>query len=306
MKLLIEFFSALIMFFNMSEKKDSSGFQSYNQTQKPLFTFGIIADVQYADHDPVGTRFYRASLGKLREAVNSFKEDSADFIINMGDLIDNDFVSYKPVLEIIDSSGLKTYHVTGNHDYSVDLRLKKRLPVLTLSKEGYFTFIHKNFRFIFLNGTEISTYASNNKTSIKHAEEYIASMKNKGEINAINWNGGISSKQLEWLTNQLNEATTNNEKVFIICHFPVFPENIHNLLNYNEVLTILEKYQNIIAWFNGHNHAGNYGNFNSIHFVTFRGMVDTEGSNSFALIEVYRNKIWIRGSEREKSQILAY
>jgi hypothetical protein len=35
-------------------------------------------------------------------------------------------------------------------------------------------------------------------------------------------------------------------------------------------------------------------------------MVDTGDSNSFALVEVYRNKIWIRGSGREKSQILAY
>ena len=70
-------------------------------------------------------------------------------------------------------------------------------------------------------------------------------------------------------------------------------------------LSILEKYSNIIAWFNGHNHAGNYGNFNLIHFVTLRGMVETEANNSFAEIEIYRNKIWIKGSGREKSQILA-
>ena len=68
----------------------------------------------------------------------------------------------------------------------------------------------------------------------------------------------------------------------------------------------IEKYQNIIAWFNGHNHAGNYGNFNMIHFVTIKGMVETETNNSFALVEVYRNKIWIKGYGREKSQILAY
>ncbi|MBN2632621.1 MAG: hypothetical protein JXR66_03630 [Bacteroidales bacterium] len=65
-------------------------------------------------------------------------------------------------------------------------------------------------------------------------------------------------------------------------------------------------YDNIIAWFSGHNHAGNYGNFNMIHFVTFRGMVETAERNSFAVVEVYPNKIWIKGSGREKSQILAY
>jgi hypothetical protein len=77
-------------------------------------------------------------------------------------------------------------------------------------------------------------------------------------------------------------------------------------LNYKEVLPVLEKHNNIIAWFNGHNHNGSYGNFNMIHFVTLRGMVETENNNSFALVEVYRNKIWIKGSGREKSQILAY
>jgi len=306
MKLLIAFLFSTIIYFNMVDRKDPGALQSINQSQKPFFSFGMIADVQYADYDPVGTRFYRSSLGKLREAVTSLKEDSVDFIINLGDIIDRDYGSYKPVLDIIDSSGLKTYHVTGNHEYSVDTRFKKRLPVLQPLKEGYFSFIHEKFRFIFLNGNEISTYKSNNKAAVKQADDYIADMKNKGEINAVDWNGGIGSKQLTWLINQLNEATSRNEKVFLICHFPVVPDNVHNLLNYKEVLPILEKYQNIIVWFNGHNHAGNYGNFNMIHFVTFKGMVETETNNSFALVEVYKNKIWIRGYAREKSQILAY
>jgi manganese-dependent ADP-ribose/CDP-alcohol diphosphatase len=306
MKLLIASFIATIIFFNMPDKNNSGGIQSKKESQKPLFTFGIIADVQYSDHDPVGTRFYRSSLVKLREAVTSFKDDSVDFIINLGDLIDSNFVSYKPVLIIIDSSGLQTYHLTGNHDFSVDPRFKKRLPVLQKAKEGYYSFVHDNFRFIFLDGNEISTYISNNKTAIKQAEDSIAVMKDKGEINAVDWNGGIGMKQLSWLDIQLNEAAGKNEKVFLLCHFPVVPDNVHNLLNYKEVLLVLEKYQNIIAWFNGHNHAGNYGNFNMIHFVTIKGMVETEAGNSFALVEVYKNKLWIRGSGREKSQILAY
>lgn len=290
----------------MPSKNDSVGLQLNNQGQKPLFSFGIIADVQYSDYEPAGTRFYRSSLSKLREAFSVFKEDSVGFIINLGDLIDKDFESYKPVMNIIDSSGLKTFHVTGNHDYSVDPRFKKRLPVLQHTKEGYYSIVYENFRFIFINGNEISTYISNNKASIKQAKDSIASMKGKGEINAIDWNGGISIKQLLWIDNQVKEAAGENEKVFLICHFPVVPENIHNLLNYKEVLSVLEKYQNIIAWFNGHNHAGNYGNFNMIHFVTFKGMVETETNNSFAIVDVYKNKLWIRGFGREKSQILAY
>jgi manganese-dependent ADP-ribose/CDP-alcohol diphosphatase len=306
MKLLIASYIAIIIIFNMPDKNDQAVLQSIDQSKKPLFSFGVIADVQYADYDPVGTRFYRSSLKKLREAVTSFRNDSADFIINLGDLIDKDYRSYKPVLDIIDSSRLKTYHVSGNHDYSVDPRYKRQLPVLQPSQKGYYSFVYNKFRFIFLNGNEISTYISTNKAKINKANEYLTRLKNEGETNALDWNGGISSEQLEWLDNQINEASVNNEKILLFCHFPVIPENVHNLLNYKDVLQILEKHQNIIAWFNGHNHEGNYGNFNMIHFITFKGMVETDSTNSFALVEVYKNKIWIRGNGREKSQILAF
>jgi 3',5'-cyclic AMP phosphodiesterase CpdA len=276
------------------------------QSQNPLFSFGIITDVQYCDCEPEATRFYRNSLLKLRVAVNSLRRDSAEFLVNLGDLINKDYSSFKPVLDIIDSSGLKTYHLTGNHDYSVENRLKKHLPIPMPAKEGYYSFVYKGFRFIFINGNELSIYASVNKSAIRHAQEYIAALKNEGSINAIDWNGGVSPAQLSWLDKQLDEATRKNEKVFIMCHSPVYPENIHNLLNYKDVNAILEKYHNIIAWFSGHNHAGNYGNFNMIHFVTLKGMVETENNNNFSLIEVYHNKIWIKGSGKERSQILAY
>jgi len=278
----------------------------YSQSQKPLFSFGIIADVQYADYDPAGTRFYRFSTGKLRDALSDLKSDSVSFIINLGDLIDRDIESYKPVMDILDSSRLKIYHVAGNHDYSVDSKYKKKLPVLTPSKNGYYSMVLKNFRFIFLNGNELSTYSSNNKSAIKKASDNLAAMKKKGDINAVEWNGGLSPEQIAWLKIQLDLADNANEKVFIVCHFPLVPENVHNLLNYKEVLPLLGKYHNIIAWLNGHNHAGNYGNYNMIHFVTFKGMVETDSMNSFARVDVYKNKIWITGTGREKSQILAY
>jgi predicted phosphodiesterase len=284
------------------------------QSQKPLFSFGVVADVQYCDCEPEGTRFYRSSLTKLREAVNVFKSDSVRFIVNLGDLIDKNFSSYKPVIDILDSSKLRIYHVAGNHDFSVSQRHKKILPVQKEARggyyseatEGYYSFSYKKFKFIFLNGNEISTYASDKKESVIQSEELLSSLKSKNEINAMDWNGGLSGKQLSWMIRELENAAMDEEKVIIFCHFPVVPENVHNLLNYKEVLTLLNGYNNIIAWLSGHNHAGNYGNFNNIHFVTFKGMVETESANSFAVVDVYKNKLWIRGSGREKSMILAY
>jgi len=306
MRVLIAVLSAIIISFIMPLTLKIRESSLGEQDKKLLFSFGIIADAQYCDCDPVGTKYYRSSLSKLEEAVRSFRIDSPKFIVNLGDLIEKDLESFKPVFKILDTAGFKIYHLTGNHDYSVDARFKKRIPPLQSNNDGYYSFNYGKFRFIVLNGNEISTYSTKNKSAIKEATDLIVKLKNEGEINAIDWNGGMSKKQLEWLTGQLNISTQNKESVFILCHFPVWPENEHNLLNYKEVLSILEKYRNIIAWFNGHNHSGNYGNFNMIHFVTIKGMVETENNNSYALVEVYKNKIWIKGSGREKSQILAY
>jgi manganese-dependent ADP-ribose/CDP-alcohol diphosphatase len=306
MRLLFALFFATLIIQTGPEENSMDSLFPIVQNKNTLFSIGLIADVQYCNCEPVGTRFYRSSLTKLKEAVNTFKKDSATFIINLGDLIEKDFNSYDSVLNILNSSGLKTYHCTGNHDYSVEPRLKEQIPVLQSSKNGYFSFVNNKFRLIFLNGNEISIYSSDDKEVINHANTYITRLKNEGAINAIDWNGGISVKQLGWLGIQLYEALSKNEKVLIFCHFPIAPDNIHNLLNHKEVLNLLEKYHNIIAWFNGHNHAGNYFNFNMINFITMKGMVETENSNSFAFAEVYHNKILIRGYGREKNQILTF
>ena len=298
----------LIQFILMinSADKATAELTGAGQDQEPLFSFGIIADVQYADSEPAGTRFYRSSLNKLREAVTTFRNDSVDFVITLGDMIDKDIESYEPLLNIMDSSGLRFYHITGNHDYSVNPKQKKRLPSAYASEPGYYSFTHHNFRFIFLNGNEISLYGSASKAKIRQASAKIETLKKRGQLNAVEWNGGISGKQLAWMDSQMDEALAKNEKVFLLCHFPVYPENIHNLLNYEDVLSIIGKYRNSVAWINGHNHAGNYGHFNSTHFITLKGMVETMATNSFARVDVYGNKIRIKGSGREKSQTLVY
>jgi manganese-dependent ADP-ribose/CDP-alcohol diphosphatase len=273
---------------------------------KPLFTFGLISDVQYADCSHEGERYFRSSIEKLDKALSTFRGDSVDFIINLGDLIERDYESYKPVLNAINSSGIKAYHITGNHDYSVDPRYLSRLPVLNESRNGYYSIIDGSYRLIFLNGNEISTYASSDKTGIIQASNYIEKLKKNGEINAIDWNGGIGDKQCEWIISQLDAASSASEKVIFLCHFPVAPENIHNLLNYKKIHGIVSKYGNVVAWFNGHNHEGNYANFNKIHFVTFKGMVETKNLNSFAIIEVYNDKLVIKGSGREDSRVLSF
>lgn len=307
MKSLFAITFAAILLFHMQDQKDAVSGREITEAgkEKPLFSFGLISDVQYADIPHAGERYYRSSLDKLDEALSSFRKDSVDFIINLGDLIERDYESFKPVLNAINSSGIKTYHITGNHDYAVDPRYLNRLPVLSESRQGYYSVRKMNYRFVFLNGNEISTYASTDKVKIKEAKDYLEKLKSKGEINAIEWNGGIGSEQQKWIISQIEEASRASERVVFLCHFPVAPENIHNLLNYKEVRSLLPNSGNM-AWLSGHNHEGNYEQTKNGYFVTFRGMVETKKNNSYAIIDVYTNKLIINGYGREASTVLTF
>ncbi|NMC40497.1 MAG: hypothetical protein GYA43_04890 [Bacteroidales bacterium] len=305
MNSVIAYFTVMIISF-LVNGTDSRNSSLPDQDQTPLFSFGVIADVQYCDCEPSGTRYYKASLQKLGEALRTFEEENVEFIVNLGDLIDRDFNSFDSVAGALKSNSIKLYNVAGNHDFSVDERQKKRVLPLLTGKTGYYSFSHGSYRFIILDGNEISTYGPGSRQQVREAVNLIAKLREEGEPNGMDWNGGPGSKQIEWFTDQLNNSIRENQRVFILCHFPAWPVNEHNLLNYREILGIMQPYDNIIAWFSGHNHTGNYGNLNMVHFFNFKGMVETPDQNSFAVVEVYRNKIWIRGYGRERSMILAY
>lgn len=283
--------------------------QTNNQHPKmqsaPIVSFGIISDVQYCDCDKEGNRYYRSSLEKLRHAINELDNPHNDFIINMGDLIDRDYKSFKPVMEILNNTNIKIYHLTGNHDYSVKRRYKNRVQKMLTGNKTYRSFKNNGFRFIILNTCEISTY-SGVAGSARKARKIIAEMKQKGKPNALDYNGGPGKEQLAWFRNELKMSVSANEKVLVFSHHPILPEGAYNSFRRDSLLNIVSDYSNIIAWFSGHDHRGGYDNYNMTHFVTTKGMVESPDKNAWALVEIYHNKLWIKGYGREKSQILAY
>ncbi len=55
---------------------------------KRLLRAGLITDLHYADKDPLGTRHYRETLGKIAEAGAYFEKQKPEFSVELGDLID--------------------------------------------------------------------------------------------------------------------------------------------------------------------------------------------------------------------------
>jgi 3',5'-cyclic AMP phosphodiesterase CpdA len=195
---------------------------------------------------------------------------------------------------------MPNYHVLGNHDFSVSDEQKKEVVKKMRLPANYYDFVVKGWRFIVLDGNDISFHAyPENSEGYRKASEYYE----EHEISSPKWNGAIGSKQLEWLKAALDKSSKNEEKVVLYCHFPIFPENIHNLWNAEEVIRIIESYSNVKAYVNGHNHAGNYGIKEGIHYVTIKGMVDTE-QNSYAVINVFEDRLKVVGNGREQKRIL--
>jgi len=61
----------------------------------------------------------------------------------------------------------------------------------------------------------------------------------------------------------------------------------------------------VVAYMNGHNHAGNYGFMAKRHFVTFKGMVDTSES-AYAIVNVHEDRLEITGFGRQESMTLPF
>ncbi|MEA1886169.1 MAG: metallophosphoesterase [Bacteroidota bacterium] len=275
------------------------------QPDQPLFSFGLIADIQYCECKNYGSRFFNNSLTKLNKAVKGLNDSDAEFIFTLGDLIEKNYKSFDPVLKILEKSDKKVYHVLGNHDYEVKNRYKKKVEYLLTGEKSYYSFTSRAYRFIALNTCEISTYSGSMLATIK-ASNIIDRLKRENLPYAFEWNGTMSKKQIEWFKSELIEARKKNEYVFVFSHHTIEPLGTHNMYNRKEILDIVSGFDNIIAWFSGHEHSGGYGNYNNIHFVTLKGMVETPDSNAWALVEIYDNKLMIKGKDRQESYILTY
>lgn len=100
--------------------------------KKPLFTFGAIADIQYADIDDgynytrTHRRYYRSSIELLRNALDSWSKAPVKpgFILQLGDLIDGynkpivaSDRALEAVLKELGSGSAAVHHVWGNHEF---------------------------------------------------------------------------------------------------------------------------------------------------------------------------------------------
>ena len=266
----------------------------------PEFRFGVVADCQYANVQSEGVREYALSKKKLKSCVNHLNVIDLKYVVNLGDLIDRDYKSYETVLPIFNQLEMPVYNVVGNHDYSVADKWKTKIPGKLNMPSRYYDFKVEGWRFVILDGNDISFHAyPENSDPYKEVAEYYE----QKDVESPEWNGAIGEKQMGWLHQVLGKSTANKERVIIFCHFPVYPENVHNLWNAGEMIQLIENYPCVKAYMSGHNHEGNYGMKKGIHYLTMKGMVDTE-KNSYAVVKVFKDRLEIQGYGREEDRVM--
>lgn len=273
------------------------------------FRFGVVADPQFTPVVPnlTSQRYYGNSLWKLSEAVAEFnKHPDLAFVVTLGDIIDRHWESFSHILPVYDSLAHRKVFVLGNHDFDIADDYLGSVVRTAGMPAAYYDFAHNGVRFLALDGNDLSTFAPPKDDPRRAlAEERLAALTAAGAPNAQTWNGTFSEDQFTWIEARMNAARDAGERVIVLCHWPVYPANEHNLWDDTRVVELLTGYPNFVAWFNGHNHAGNYGEVAGRHFLNFRGMVDTPDTTAYAIVSVHPDRIEVEGFGREESRTLA-
>jgi predicted phosphodiesterase len=264
---------------------------------EPDLVFGVVADPQYADAEPKGSRFYRNSLGKLEEAVAELNKQNLGFVATVGDLIDRDLKSFDSIMPIYAKLRHEHFPVCGNHDFEVaDEDKCKVLGKIGLEK-AYYSVTRKSWRFLFLDGTDVALWrqpADDPRTA--DAKAMMQRLQESKVPGARGYNGAIGTEQMKWIAEELEAAKAAGHRVIVFNHYPVIPAgNGHNLWNAAELVALFGKYKHVAAYINGHNHAGNYGTHEGCHYVNFKGMVETETKTAYGIVRCFSDRLEIEG-----------
>jgi DNA repair exonuclease SbcCD nuclease subunit len=241
--------------------------------------FGIVTDCHYADIDPASGRYYRESTDKLAECVARMNAEHVDFLIEIGDLKDQDKQPNEArtltYLDRIEAEFRKfdgpIYHVLGNHDLD------------SLSRAQFLSHV---------TNTGIAPSAAHYSFDVKgvHLIVLDANYKTDGtpyDHGNFTWNdANIPPAELDWLRRDLAAA---RGPVIVFVHQMLDGTRQEAAKNAAEVRAILESSGKVLASFQGHYHAGGYSQIAGIHYYTLPCVIDGTGpeNSAYAIVQVH-------------------
>jgi alkaline phosphatase len=253
---------------------------------RPVLKIGLVTDVHYADLGPRMDRFYRQSTTKLRESIDHFNKIQADFIVELGDLIDAADSVQGEIrhLQTIEAEFARfkgdRFYVLGNH--CVWTLTKAEFLDHSGAKETVYSFDRGPFHFIVLDAC------------------YRTDGQPYGRKNCAWTDTDIPPAQRDWLRMDLRKTT---KPVVVFVHQRLDLENKYAVKSAPLVREILEKSSHVLAVFQGHSHKNDYRQIGGIHYCTLRAVVEGSGeeNNGYSVLSVYPNgSMRVEGFRRQK------
>lgn len=308
------------------------------QGKQPLFSFGVISDVQYADipdgRSFIGVpRYYRHSLRILQSAVQRWNNHpKLKFVMNFGDIVDGfcpkdqSLEAVKKVVNEFEKFNGPAYHMIGNHClYNLPRhRLLPLLKIPSVDGRAYYDFSPTpEYRFVVLDGYDISAIGwPQNHPNTLEALKFLGEKNPNTEKNSpvglvglerrfLKFNGAVGKEQIEWLDAVLQDATKLNQKVVVCCHVPLDPGSTSQealLWNYNEVMDVIHRYNCVKVCLAGHDHQGGHSiDTHGIHHRVLEAALECPpGTDAFGYIDVYDNRLSLVGTGRMQSTDMCF
>lgn len=235
---------------------------------------GVFSDSHYSDRAVAcGTRRPSMSYGKIKEAMECFRDAGCELVICLGDLVDccdtieDDRARLDEVNEMISSFGLPYYCLMGNHDYQnfdrAEFASRTSYPPFFL-RFGEITLIFPDANYMD-NGT---------------AEGLIY------QKDALDWtNAYLPADQCAKLREVLAEEDTVNAYVFLHQNLDPHVERHHIIRNACEIREILRQSGKVRGVYQGHYHPGHENLIDGIPYITLSAMCEGEG-NSYRIVEI--------------------
>jgi len=254
----------------------------------PCVTFGLVADIHYADIDDAIGRHYRDAAARLADCVRTMNGLKPDFLVELGDFKDlgtsreATLVGLKRIEGVFAGFEGPRYHVLSNHDFDIltpDEFLSGISNAGQVRAKAYYRFDVRCVTFLVLDGCHTSD------------------MRHYSRANP--WDdANLPPEQMAWLARELRQAAG---PVVVFCHQPIDPEADarHRMRNAAEVRMVLERSGKVVAVFAGHQHWGGHCCLNGIAYHTLPAIVEGEGSAACALATVFADgRVSVRGCGR--------
>lgn len=257
-----------------------------------VLSLGLLTDVHYADKDTWGSRAYRDSLLKGKEAAEFFKEKKPAAMVCLGDLIDaapsvETEISYlTKICKVLDVAGIPRHHVLGNHCVATLNKEEFFKNAGSANKEGHYSFDLKGNHFVVLDAC------------------YNSKMEPYGRNNFVWHDSNMTPEEIAWLKKDLAE-TKLPTVVFTHQRLDVDRPNKYAIKQSVEVRQIFEESKKVRVVFQGHSHKNELETVNEISYCTLAAMVEGKGikSSSYSLLRFFDDgSIQLEGYRRQKNQ----